>query len=295
MSGYVINEVRIGGERRLSTRRWSGEGDPLVLLHGLFDSSAGWDRLAAGTTRPCVAFDLPGFGSSAGPRQPVIASYADDVLAGVEQLGLEQFTLVGHSLGGAIATSVAERCDEVRSLALLAPAGFGPIHLADLFVLPVIHRVAMTALPFALMTPPLVLGGYMTFVSHRRRPTRELVSRVRGDAWHTANGVGAAIHALHHCTHAADSFRHRQVMFDGPVAAVWGEHDALVPPSHATGLRDALPQARVEIWPGMAHHPQHERSAELARFIERCARAAQPRTRTIELLAPPAAPRREAA
>jgi pimeloyl-ACP methyl ester carboxylesterase len=66
----------------------------------------------------------------------VIDSYGDDLLAGIEQLGLEEFPLVGHSLGGAIATSVAERCAEVRSPALFAPAGFGPIQLADVFAIP---------------------------------------------------------------------------------------------------------------------------------------------------------------
>jgi pimeloyl-ACP methyl ester carboxylesterase len=252
-------------------RRWPGEGGPLVLLHGLLDSSAGWEGLAAGTRRPCVAFDLPGFGGSEAPRQPVIDSYADDIVAGIAQLGLDDFTLVGHSLGGAIATSVAERCAEVHSLVLLAPAGFGPIRLADLFAIPGIHRVAMTALPLALMTPPLVLGGYIAFVSHGRRPTRELVRGICGGGWHAANGVSASVRALHHCGHSPHAFHRRRVEFDGPVAAVWGEHDTLVPPDHAHGLRTALPQAQVEVWPGMGHHPQHERCAELALFIERCA------------------------
>jgi len=205
-------------------------------------------------------------------REHLIASYADDVVEGIERLGLDAVTLVGHSLGGAVATSVAERCPEVSSLALLAPAGFGPIPLADLFAIPGIHRVAMTALPLALMTPPLVLGGYMAFVSHGRRPTRELVLRIGGDAWPTASGVRAAVRTLQQCAHAPDAFHLRRVAFDGPVAALWGSHDVLVPPDHARGLRAALPQARVEVWSGMGHHPQHERTAELALFIERCAR-----------------------
>jgi pimeloyl-ACP methyl ester carboxylesterase len=276
----VIEDIVAGG-RYLRVRRWPGEGRPLVLLHGLFDSSAGWEGLAAGTGRPCVAFDLPGFGGSQAPRRPLIDSYADDIVSGIERLGLETLTLVGHSLGGAIATSIAERCPAVDSLALLAPAGFGPIRLADLFALPGIHRVAMTALPFALMTPPVILGGYMAFVSNGRRPTRELVDRIRGDARPTANGARAAIRALHDCAHAPDAFHRRRVDFDGPVAAVWGSRDALVSPSHATGLRAALPQARVEVWSGMGHHPQHERAAELARFIERCAQHGDPQPNAV--------------
>lgn len=152
----------------------------------------------------------------------------------------------------------------------------------------------MTALPLALMTPPLVLGGYMVFVSHGRRPTREFLRRVPGDAWPTANGVHAAVRALHHCAHAPDAFDRRRVEFDGPVAAVWGSHDVLVP-GHAGGLRAALPQAQVEVWSGMGHHPQHERTAELARFIERCARRGEPQPTAEEALMRHASRHREAA
>lgn len=272
MTTCEIDKIIIAGGRRLQVRCWPGAGGPLVLLHGVLDSSAGWEGLAVGTHRPCVAFDLPGFGGSQAPREHVIDSYADDIVTGIERLGLEAVTLVGHSLGGAVATSVAERCPEVSSLALLAPAGFGSSRLADLFAIPGIHSVAMAALPLALMTPPLVLGAYMAFVSHGHRPTRELVLRIGGDAWPTSNGVRAAVRALHHCAHAPDAFHRRRVEFDGPVAAVWGSHDVLVPPDHASGLCAALPQAQVEVWSGMGHHPQHERTAELALFIERCAR-----------------------
>ena len=66
--------------------------------------------------------------------------------------------------------------------------------------------------------------------------------------------------------------------FAGPVAALWGEHDALVPPAHARGLRAAAPQATVQVWPGMGHHPQRERPRQLAHFVEWHAAAAERRS-----------------
>jgi pimeloyl-ACP methyl ester carboxylesterase len=69
--------------------------------------------------------------------------------------------------------------------------------------------------------------------------------------------------------HSLRGFAHRPVDFDGSVAGVWGARDALVPVGHAGALRRALPQAHVEIWEGMGHHPQRERPVALARFIER--------------------------
>ena len=106
-------------------RSWAGHGRPLVLLHGLLDSSEGWAEFALGTHRPCIAIDLPGFGGSDLPRAPRIASYGEDVLAALTALDLGDCTLVGHSLGGAVAAAAAERCAAVRSLVMLAPVGFG--------------------------------------------------------------------------------------------------------------------------------------------------------------------------
>src|SRR3954462_14653722 len=96
-------QVSLHASRRMTVRAWPGEGEPLVLLHGLLDSSEGWESLVARTERPCVAIDLPGFGGSDLPERPRIDSYARDVAAALDRLALRDCTLVGHSLGGAVA------------------------------------------------------------------------------------------------------------------------------------------------------------------------------------------------
>jgi pimeloyl-ACP methyl ester carboxylesterase len=284
--GCEINDVTVAGARRLRARCWDGSGRPLVVLHGLLDSSEGWKALAEATHRPLIAFDLPGFGGSALPLKPRIDSYADAIADGLGQLAIDECTLVGHSLGGAIAAAVSERSDAVRSLVLLAPAGFGEIRLADAFALPGVNAVAMRALPLALMSPPLVAAAYATLVSRGQLPSPELLGRLRSAAWAVGPGTRAAVLALSHCGHARDAFHRRRLAFDGPVAALWGEHDALVPAAHAAGVRHALPQARVEIWHGMGHHSQRERPAELAHFVEQHASRAR-RCRRLPAIALP--------
>jgi pimeloyl-ACP methyl ester carboxylesterase len=49
--------------------------------------------------------------------------------------------------------------------------------------------------------------------------------------------------------------------------AVWGDCDRLVPLLHQNGVRAAFPQARIEVWKGMGHHPIGERFDELAALI----------------------------
>src|SRR5881392_657648 len=161
-----VSSVQIGGGRSLQVRRWDGTGRPLVLLHGLLDDSEGWAGLAADSHRPCLAIDLPGFGGSDLPRQPRISAYADDVAAGLHRLEIEDCNLVGHSLGGAVATAVAERVEAVSSLTLLAPAGFGRIRLAEAITLPGVVDVAELALPVALLNPLVCVAAYTTFVAH---------------------------------------------------------------------------------------------------------------------------------
>jgi pimeloyl-ACP methyl ester carboxylesterase len=151
-----VFSVDLPGGRRLAGRLWPGHGDPLVLIHGLFDSSEGWTDLAGRTRRPCLAIDLPGFGGSDLPAAPRIASYAEDVVFALDDLGVRDATLVGHSLGGAVAAAVAERSAAVASLVLVAPAGFGRIPVAELLTLPGIVDLATLALPLALVNPVLV-------------------------------------------------------------------------------------------------------------------------------------------
>jgi pyruvate dehydrogenase E2 component (dihydrolipoamide acetyltransferase) len=266
---WDIRDVTVPDGRRLRVRCWPGRGRPLVLLHGLFDDAEGWDALARDTRRPCYAVDLPGFGGSQGPTRPRISAYAEDVVAGLEALEVSDCTLVGHSLGGAIAVAVAERSAAVGALALLAPVGFGPIALADWMTLPGFADVWQFALPVALVNPLTVTAAYTTFVAHGRLPSRDLMARLRRRAFRAGPAVRAATVAIAAAGHSARGFARRPVAFDGPVAVVWGARDALVPTAHISALRRALPQAHVEVWDGMGHHPQRERPVALAGFIER--------------------------
>jgi len=275
-----VTDVAIGSGRSLRIRRWPGSGRPLVLLHGLLDDSMGWSQLALDTHRPCIAIDLPGFGGSSVPQLPRIGSYAADITTGLRRLGIDDCTLVGHSLGGAVAAAVAQRTDAVASLALLAPAGFGRIMISEAVTLPLVIDVAERALPLALLNPLVCTAAYSTFIAHRRLPSRDLVDRLRRRAWHSGPGVRAAAEAIAHAGRDPRGFTKRPVRFDGPVAALWGEHDALVSRSHIPALQQALPQAHVEVWKGMGHHPQRERPAQLARFIEQRAGRARRRPKT---------------
>src|SRR3954453_17676153 len=276
MRAWNLRDVTLAGGRRLRFRCWPGHGTPLVLLHGLFDDAVGWDALARDTHRPCYGVDLPGFGASDCPTRPRLSAYAEDIVDGLAALGVAECTLVGHSLGGGVAVAVgggtaapgAERPGAVRALALLAPVGFGPIGVAEAMALPGVLELSQLALPFALVSPLTVTAAYTTFVAHGHLPSRDLMARLRKRAFRSGPGGGRATLAIAASGRSPRGFAHRPVAFDGPVAAVWGGRDALVPLEHADALRDALPQPHVEPWRGRGRRPQGERPAEPARFME---------------------------
>jgi pimeloyl-ACP methyl ester carboxylesterase len=267
--------VTLPDGRRLSLECWPGDGAPLVLLHGLLDCALGWKQLAEAMDSPCYAVDLPGFGDSDRPTRNRISAYTEDVQAALAALDVHDFTLVGHSLGGAVATGLAERLrDDVAALILMAPTGFGRIHLAEAIQLPGVRSLVRHGLPLALQNPLTALGVYMAVVGNGHMPDRELVARLRKNAYRWAPGAACANEAITASGLSPRAFYRRQLDYHGSVLALWGDRDRVVPLAHRDGVMTAFPQAEVSVWKKMGHHPQRERPGELARFIEAaCGRA----------------------
>jgi pimeloyl-ACP methyl ester carboxylesterase len=105
----------------------AGEGEPLLLVHGLGGAAANWLALAPLllATRRLLVPELPGHGgSSALPAAPSLNAYADRLRIVLEQEGIASAGVVGHSLGGAIALRLSiRRPDAVSALVLAGAAG----------------------------------------------------------------------------------------------------------------------------------------------------------------------------
>lgn len=120
---------------RLAARAWGPlDGVPVLALHGWLDNAASFDALAPllPNTR-LVALDLTGHGRSE-HRPPGIhyhfVDFIPDVVAAADALGWDRFALLGHSLGGGIASFVAatlpERIDRVAMIEGLGPPTSDP-------------------------------------------------------------------------------------------------------------------------------------------------------------------------
>jgi len=108
----------------------SGNGTPVVFIHGFGASIYGWRYQLPPTVTAgyrVVAFDNRGFGFSDKPAHGYTnAAYAHLVVSLLDSLGIASAVLVGHSMGGAIAAEVALTYpDRVRGLVLIDAAGYG--------------------------------------------------------------------------------------------------------------------------------------------------------------------------
>ncbi|MFM8319496.1 MAG: alpha/beta fold hydrolase [Chloroflexota bacterium] len=102
-----------------------GQRPPLVMLHGAAGSHLSWPpevrRLPGYRT---YALDLPGHGKSGGRGMQSIAAFAEAVAAWLPAVGLHRAVFIGHSMGSAIAATLAlDYSEHVLALALI---GSGP-------------------------------------------------------------------------------------------------------------------------------------------------------------------------
>ena len=237
-----------------------GEGDAaIVLIHGLGGDLDNWlfniDALAAEAN--VYALDLPGHGqSSKNIADPTLHGLAQALIAFMDEVGIDHAHLVGHSLGGAIATSVAlDRPERVTALTLIAPAGLGP-EIAGEFVEGFISetraRKLRPVLEMLVADPGLVTADMVEEVLKFKRLDGAIAGlRTVADA----NFSGGQQRV---------SLRERLREIDLPVQVLWGEADRVLPAAHADGLPESIAVVRVS---GAGHIVHMERAAEVNEAI----------------------------
>jgi pimeloyl-ACP methyl ester carboxylesterase len=113
---------RAQGGPNIHVLDWGGQGPPAVLLHGGSLTARTWDYVAVALRADfrLVALDMRGHGASDWADDYSIESYATDLMAVIDGLGIERTRLVGMSLGGTVACEFALRHpDRTESLAMV--------------------------------------------------------------------------------------------------------------------------------------------------------------------------------
>lgn len=259
-----------------------GSGPPLVLLHGLGESTFTWHDVAPALAEHhrVIALDLKGFGKSDKPDDT--AYTADDqaaLVAGfVAARDLVNVTLVGHSFGGTVAlrTALANGMQGTGRIARIAVIGAPAIprstaRYLDLVKTPVIpDSIAAGLAPETLARLLLseAMGGNAKVddddVEGYAAPYRDAA------ALRAFFATARAIVAEKDASAIMRSYK----SIDMPVLVVWCRKDPIVPLKSGRKLAAAVPRAKLAIVEGCHHLPQHERPAELTRLLQTFVHAA---------------------
>ena len=256
--------------------RVAGEGPPVVLIHGMVNSSRHWEQVAVRLADEftVIAPDLIGHGDSATPRGDYSlgahAAVIRDLLAAI---GVERSTVVGHSLGGGVAMQFFWQFPQhVERLALVSSGGLGPE------VSPLLRSAALpgasgllwlVAHPHAVETIAAAgerlrrrgygIGVYLEAVARALRPLS-----VRGAREAFLQSLRSVIDVRGQRVSALDRL---YLLDDFPTLIVWGERDNTIPLAHGRAAHAAVPSSRFETLPRAAHFPHLEDPDGLAAVL----------------------------
>src|SRR5215207_6917608 len=126
-SAFDAWQVELHGHRVIY--RIAGSGPPVVLIHGMVNSSRHWEdvALALADRYTVVAPDLIGHGDSATPRGDYsLGAHAAAIRDLLSAIGVDRATLVGHSLGGGVALQFFYQFPQrVERMVLVSSGGLG--------------------------------------------------------------------------------------------------------------------------------------------------------------------------
>jgi pimeloyl-ACP methyl ester carboxylesterase len=219
------------------------EKPAVVFIHGAGGSHQHWlyqvRNLAHTLT---LALDLPGHGRSEGSGRDGIAAYGDWLVAFLDEAGLEQSVLVGHSMGGAIAQDVALRYPaRVAGLGLVATG-------ARLRVAPAILE--------GILQNPVEAARIICELAFGPEAPAEMVRLGRRQMGETPAQV------FHGDFVACDAFDVLGQLegIRAPTFVLCGTQDRLTPAKYSTYLRDHIKGARLHLVEGAGHMVMVERA-----------------------------------
>lgn len=229
----------------------------VLLLHGFGSSLQTWNVWTHKLEQNfrVIRPDLPGFGlTGAVPSK----DYSDrhDVATlrhFVDQLGLTRYSIVGHSLGGKLAWSLAaDQPERVVSLVLMAPDGFAPE--AQWGTRPYEGSATLGLIKYCL--PEYFVRQFLDAAFFDAQwLTPPLVTRYHDML--RAPGVRGAILDRAEQTVYADP-RADLKKIKAPTLLLWGEHDAMIPSSNASSYSAVLRQSTTVVLPNLGHVLQEE-------------------------------------
>ena len=234
-----------------------GDGDPLLLIHGLGLSRRSWKPVLPFLTRAheVLAIDIPGFGAAPPlpDRAPTVDALTDAVEAELDRTGLDRFHIAGNSLGGWIALELARR-GRASSAVAFSPSGLeAPAERVYVVAMNELLRArSLVGAPAAalLAASPVSRSVMLSGLHGRpwRVPAHDAAAEIKDFA--TAPGFRPTLYATTG-SHAPTGLTEIRV----PVRICFGTEDAMLGALTAPRFAAAIRGAQLFPLPGCGHVP----------------------------------------
>lgn len=249
--------VRVSGTSLHVRDTGPHDAPAVILLHGFGASLHTWEPWAADLDDDfrVIRLDLPGAGLS--PPDPT-GDYSDDrviglLLALMDQRGIDRAALIGNSVGGRIAWTLAARHpDRVTRLVLISPDGFASpgFEYGKAPEVPFVMGLMRYTLPRAMLRANIAVG-----YADPAALSDETLTRYR-DLMLAPGARQAMLDRMEQTVLTDPVPLLNQVT--APVLLVWGEKDAMIPFANARDYQAALTDVRLVSFPDLGHLPHEE-------------------------------------
>ncbi len=268
---FLDQDILVDGVRLAYRDR--GDGDPVVFVHGTPSYSYEWRHVvpaveAAG--HRVITYDLLGYGASERPldRDTSVAAQTDVLVRLLDELGLENPSLITHDIGGAIGQRIAVlHPGRARRLMLIDTVSY------DSWPSATWQEIIRTRLDHYVATPAQEFDDLLT---------RQLTMTVT-DAANMAGDNLRAFLAPHRSAVGRVSFFEHQVRHYNstytqeltdrlgemtlPVRILWGQEDRWQPTSYAERLAADIPHAELVVVPGAGHFLMEDDPARVTQEV----------------------------
>ena len=242
-----------------------GEGEPVVMIHGLGGTSNVWTPVLAALSRHRkIRFDLPGSGRSARFEGPLTVDlFVEKTLLIMDRAGVRSAHVVAHSMGTIVAAHLAAaQSGRVKSLALFGPLLAPP----DQARTAIRGRAAKAREGDMQPIADALVQGSLSSESRTKRPVAVAFVRESLMRQHPSSYARS-------CEALADMQAADTSRIACPTLLVTGDEDAVSPPSSVRAMGDRIKGSRVEVLRGCGHWTPVEKPEEcislLTRFLER--------------------------
>lgn len=262
--------VELSDGERLHYIAAGATGDPIILIHGLMDSTYSWSKNidVLAQTHRVWAIDMIGFGFSSRmtARRYSLKYSARTVREFMDAQKIERATLIGHSLGGAVALQIAHDFPErIERLVLIAPGTFrvGQIPTVANWAarVPIVPRALAS---ISTTSPRIRLASFRhalgnpAFMDEAQTSALVQTTQVKGST--------DALVAMAASPRDSDVPGNLSAITQ-PTLILHGDKDGAVPVRHAERHARAMPNAQMLILEGAGHIPHVERSAYVNHLI----------------------------